>query len=150
MCVRLCQTHDAITGFCRVSFSHSPLQSLLAAREFIFLNMSLTTEQKDGISTILKAAEGGQLVASMQKLYGFLQSQSLAFSLQIPPDQVGIHEDNRDGLGCSVTQMQELMTDISQVGFHHGSTNAICIEAGSGPDLTNALDFNRLSALDIV
>jgi len=105
----------------------------------VFRIMVLSAEQKGTVDKLLRAAKAGQLVASTQKMYSYLEAQGLAWRLTIPPDQVGIHKLNRDGLGCSVTSMQELIADIAAVGFTHSRTVPICLEGVEASDL----EFNR-------
>ena len=51
----------------------------------------LGAEQKEVVGDLLQSAKAGKLVASMQKVYTYLDTNGLAWRLTIPTDQIGIH-----------------------------------------------------------
>ena len=126
-------TYNSRMTRCRTWFAAFAVRN---CKVLVFRIMVLSAEQKDMVEKLLQAAKAGQLVSSMQQVYSYLEMQGLAWRLTIPPDQVGIHRLNRDGLGCSVTSMQELIADIASVGFTHARTVPICVDADD-------LEFNR-------
>ena len=60
----------------------------------------------------LKAAEGGKLVQSIDSWHQFLLQQGLAFKQVIHCHHIGVHEQNRDGLGGSSSHVHELLTTV--------------------------------------
>ena len=86
------------------------------------------------IAGFLQAAESGKLVQSIDALHGFLLQQNLAWKQTIHCDHVGVHSQNRDGLGCSSSHVHELIKSITSIGYSGGEARGICIEIPHGPD----------------
>ncbi|CAE7534678.1 unnamed protein product [Symbiodinium sp. CCMP2592] len=95
------------------------------------------------IEGFLKAAEAGKLVQSMDSLHQFLVQQGLAWKQVIHCQHIGVHEQNRDGLGCSCSHVHELLTSIATIGFSQQEVKGICVEVPSGAEGDSIRDFNE-------
>ena len=95
------------------------------------------------IAGFLQAAESGKLVQSIDALHGFLLQQNLAWRQTIHCDHVGVHSQNRDGLGCSSSHVHELIKSITSIGYSGGEARGICIEIPHGPDGDEIREFNE-------
>ena len=76
-------------------------------------------DQKDGVG----------LVAVVDQVLAELESQGMAWTQRIRPQQVGVHPCNRDGLGVNAEDVHSLGADIL---FHSWSVLANCGRVGSG------------------
>ena len=46
----------------------------------------------------------------------------------IPCEQVGLHSENRDGLGCSSAHVHDLLKNICSIGHSQSEVRGICLE----------------------
>ena len=84
------------------------------------------------IQGCLQAAEAGKLVQWIDALHGFLVQQGLAWRQVIPCEQVGLHSENRDGLGCSSAHVHDLLKNICSIGHSQSEVRGICLEGPHG------------------
>ncbi|OLQ00277.1 hypothetical protein AK812_SmicGene17089 [Symbiodinium microadriaticum] len=95
------------------------------------------------IQGCLQAAEGGKLVQSIDGLHEFLVQHGLAWRQVIHCDHVGVHSQNRDGLGCSSAHVHDLLKSICSIGFSQSEVRGICLEVPHGPEGDEIRGFNQ-------
>lgn len=103
--------------------------------------MVLAPQVQKHIESLLREAEDGKLVHRLESVRQLLKEAGLAMQLKLKPDWIGVHEHNRDGLGCSVHQVQSLLKDIAAIGWTPSKCNPMCIESGQNIEQDRA--FNR-------
>ena len=110
--------------------------------------VALSKEDREQIQGFLQKAEGGLLVQSINGLHDFLMSRNLAWKLRLTCDMVGVHHQNRDGIGCSAGHVQDLVSNIAAIGFVESEVKAICVEVpqASSGDVVRA--FNKCLVQD--
>ena len=70
----------------------------------------------------------GQLVRSVSDAMDCCKKHGVSMSMRITPSDVGVHYDNRDGLGCNSHDVHSLLSAIYEVGWVDGETNPICVQ----------------------
>lgn len=70
------------------------------------------------------------------------RTQKLAWFTHIDPDFVHVHDKNRDGYGCSSSDVHQLCDDILDVGFNPLEPKPICAEL-SPDDVVRVQAFNE-------
>ena len=65
-----------------------------------------------------------QLRSKLDEVKELALQAGLAYEMQIPPSQVGIHPDNREGWGCSGRDSQALGSDIVGCGWSNAETSS--------------------------
>ncbi|CAE7536952.1 unnamed protein product [Symbiodinium necroappetens] len=95
------------------------------------------------IQGFLQAAEGGKLVQSIDGLHEFLVQHGVAWRQVIHCDHVGVHSQNRDGLGCSSAHVHDLLKSICSIGFSQSEVRGICVEVPHGPEGDEIRGFNQ-------
>ena len=103
----------------------------------------ITAEVRRVIEGYLAKAKGGTLVQSVNGLHDFLLKQKLAWRLKLSCEFVGVHPENRDGLGISASHVADLISNISSIGFSTAETRAICVEIPEDSRGNACRDFNR-------
>ena len=74
-----------------------------------------------------KEKEG--LVSAIDHIFEILISIGLAYYAYLPPMRVGVHPDNRYGLGIVASWMQTLMAKIVRMGWSDSACDgAVCVE----------------------
>ena len=74
-----------------------------------------------------KEKEG--LVSAIDEVFEILITVGLAYYSYLPPMRVGVHPDNRYGLGIVASWMQTLMVKIVRMGWSdEGAAGAVCVE----------------------
>ena len=112
---------------------------------FVFMahvSTSLPTEVANKVSKLIEETKNGKVVSGMAQMIEFLKANGLAREAVIPPSQVGVHMENRDGLGLNPMQTHSLLHDIIEVGFSFALTNPICIEM-YGAEQVQMVEFNN-------
>ncbi|CAE7321442.1 unnamed protein product, partial [Symbiodinium microadriaticum] len=104
---------------------------------------ALTPELRSTVAGYLKRAQEGTLVQSVNALHDFLLGQKLAWNLKLSPELVGVHPENRDGLGISASHVQELITNIASIGFSTAESRAVCLEVPADSRGDMCREFNR-------
>ena len=104
--------------------------------------MSSFAENIEAICGFLTKAEEGSIVQAITGLHEYLLNEKLAFKLRIQCDMVGVHFQNRDGIGCSATHVGELISSFAAIGFVEKEVKAICIEVPSNPRGDQVRQFN--------
>ena len=89
---------------------------------------ALTPENFDKIAEFLSKASEGSIVQAISSLHEYLLEEKLAFKARLSCDFVGVHDKNRDGIGCSAGHVHELISSIAAIGFVEAELKAICIE----------------------
>ncbi|CAE7242610.1 unnamed protein product [Symbiodinium microadriaticum] len=103
---------------------------------------SLSPENIETICGLLAKAEEGSIVQAITGLHEYLLSEKLAFKLRLQCDMIGVHFNNRDGIGCSATHVGELISSIAAIGFVEKEVKAICIEVPSDRRGDQVRQFN--------
>ena len=88
----------------------------------------LSAENLNKILDLLTKAEQGSIVQAISELHKYLLEEKLAFKMKLQCDMIGVHFQNRDGIGCSATHVSDLITNIAAIGFVESEVKAICIE----------------------
>ena len=112
---------------------------------FVFMahvSTSLPTEVANKVRKLIEETKNGKVVSGMAQMIEFLKANGLAREAVIPPSQVGVHMENRDGLGLNPMQTHSLLHDIIEVGFSFALTNPICIEM-YGAEQVQMVEFNN-------
>ena len=102
----------------------------------------ITAEVRRVIEGYLAKAKGGTLVQSVNGLHDFLLKQKLAWRLKLSCEFIGVHPENRDGLGISASHVADLISNIASIGFSTAETRAICVEIPEDSRGNACRDFN--------
>ena len=81
------------------------------------------------------AMKDQQLVRGATHVMQVLDRHSLLVRQQLQPDMVGVHDQNRDGLGLHALDVLDLITGISQVGWDDAVPSPVCIEVGTRTEI---------------
>ena len=103
---------------------------------------ALTPEVRAEIGAFLQKAKEGTLVQSVNGLHELLLQKKLAWRLKLTCDFIGVHPQNRDGLGISASHVQDLITNIAGIGFSRSESRCICIEVPEDGRGDGCRDFN--------
>ena len=105
----------------------------------------MTHELKRKIEVLIgQAVDGGKLVSSVHNVLDLLRENHLMWTQTLNPDRIGVHWENRDGVGLSCQQVHLLLDDVAAVGFSHEATGGICFEFPTDEGLRlMALKFNE-------
>lgn len=104
--------------------------------------MVLTTDHKDKIRELLSKATDGQLGKHMGLLMDFLLDQGLAVKQQIQCQLIGVHHQNRDGMGVDVGHVQSLASSIHGLGYVPSTSNNVAVEIPVGHEGAKIRKFN--------
>ncbi|CAE7278603.1 unnamed protein product [Symbiodinium sp. CCMP2456] len=113
-----------------------------SSQQGLEVGMAMSAADSVMIEGFLKAAEAGKLVQSIDSLHQFLVQQGLAWKQVIHCQHIGVHSENRDGLGCSSSHVHELLTSIASIGFSQQEVKGICLEVPSGAEGDPIREFN--------
>ena len=102
-------------------------QEMLDAAEALQLDGDKFMTIKD----MIESASSEHLVQSTRKLIAYLLKVRIAQSFDIPSEIVGVHPDNRDGQGCSWSDVYDLLDLIIDVGWSDEEVQAICMNISS-------------------
>ena len=83
---------------------------------------------KQEVAALLKKAEEGALVKSMEKVYEVLKVHQLMWCAHLHSKWIGVHESNRDGMMISPDHCHQLAQDLFEVGFVSSECHGICLE----------------------
>ena len=105
----------------------------------------VTDELKRKIEGLIaQAVDDGKLVSSVHNVLDLLKENHLMWTQTLNPDRVGVHWENRDGVGLSCQQVHLLLDDVAAVGFSHEATSGICFEIPVDEGLRQiAMKFNE-------
>ncbi|CAE6937675.1 unnamed protein product [Symbiodinium sp. CCMP2592] len=103
---------------------------------------SLSTEVRAVISGFLSKAKEGTLVQSVNALHDYLLQQKLAWRLKLGCDFIGVHPENRDGMGISASHVHDLISSIAGIGFSSAESRAVCVEIPTDSRGTACREFN--------
>ena len=93
---------------------------------------------------IVQAVDDGKLVSSVHNVLDLLKDNHLMWTQTLNPDRVGVHWENRDGVGLSCQQVHLLLDDVAALGFSHEATSGICFEIPTDEGLRQiAMKFNE-------
>jgi len=98
------------------------------------MSMSTTDDEVSALmaeaKSLIGGTEDGAIVALCEKVLKLLVAIGLVLlNVAINPMSVGVHFDNRDGLGIKAEWVHELASKIVRFGFRWSAcTDAICIE----------------------
>jgi hypothetical protein len=93
--------------------------------------MSNTPSIDDRILDLVLQADAGNLVKVTRMVLDLLQQNNISHVMRLPPGMVGVHSQNRDGLGVNGHDVHQLLSDIYDVGWDESQIIAICSEADS-------------------
>ncbi|CAE7205345.1 unnamed protein product [Symbiodinium sp. CCMP2592] len=105
--------------------------------------MSLSEAQRLMISAYLHSAEQGKLVQAVDALHDYLLQEGLAWRQVLRCDCIGVHEENRDGLGLSAGHVSDLVSNISSIGFSAAEFRGVAIEIPPTAEGEALRSFNR-------
>ncbi|CAE7698797.1 unnamed protein product [Symbiodinium sp. CCMP2592] len=105
--------------------------------------MSLSEAQRLMISAYLQSAEQGKLVQTVDALHDYLLQEGLAWKQVLRCDCIGVHEENRDGLGLSAGHVADLVSNISSIGFSAAEFRGVAIEIPPTAEGEALRSFNR-------
>ena len=91
------------------------------------LNMSQSIDGR--IAELVTQAGAGNLVRVTKQVVELLLQSDISHVMRLPPGMVGIHSENRDGLGCNGHDVHQLAVDIYDLGWDDSQISAICAEA---------------------
>ena len=90
---------------------------LKKVRELIECAEAIDGKEKDG------------LASTIEQIFEILIDIGLAYYAYLPPMRVGVHPDNRYGLGIVASWMQTLMAKIVRMGWSDDAcAGAVCVE----------------------
>ena len=88
--------------------------------------------QKDELQKYQDLAKNGQIVAATTAAMKFMEQEHLVYRLTISCQYVGVHENNRNGMGVDLAHLAELRENIAAMGYvDHGGR--ICVELDASP-----------------
>eukprot|EP00435_Cladocopium_sp_Y103_P036001 s2257_g9.t1 len=99
-----------------------------------------TVAKKELGEAMAAAMTDQQLVRGATRVMNVLDRHGLLVKQQLQPDMVGVHHQNRDGLGVHAMDVMELITGIAQVGWDDSVPSPICIEVCTDGKIA---DFNQ-------
>ena len=115
--------------------SHVPLQLFQRRDWFTSLKpslqaMAMSSDLQTEIGRLIaQSRDHGKLSSAAEQITKVLLQHGLAYKQKIQPWHVGIHPQNRDGLGVSSNEVHSLISDILQVGFSwEEASRSICVE----------------------
>ena len=80
-------------------------------------------------------AKSGGMAKATAGCLDYLETEGLAFQLNIKCVHIGVHRSNRGGMGVDLHHMHELMRTICQMGYvEQGIGARVCLELDSSPD----------------
>ena len=103
--------------------------------------MPLTLELKTKIEELLKIAEQGTLVRSMESVYRLLEENHLMSEQRISARFMGVHPWNRDGSGVSSGHVAELLGDLVELGWSDSEFRGMAVEL-SQKDMPEVRSYN--------
>jgi hypothetical protein len=86
---------------------------------------------KKELGEAMVAASQDQLVRGATRVMQVLDKHGLLVKQQLQPDMIGVHYENRDGLGVHAMDVMDLIHAISQVGWDDNVPSPICVEVGT-------------------
>ena len=107
------------------------------------VHMALSAEHKHEIGKLLLQAEQGNLASSMTDVVAYLLQHHLAYRQQVNCRDIGVHPENRDGMGLDVAHVQSLVSSINSLGFVSSEAKGIAIEIPSNARGTQMKAFNE-------
>ncbi|CAE7265657.1 unnamed protein product, partial [Symbiodinium microadriaticum] len=117
-------------------------RELVCDKQTDIMAAAMTAEVRGVIETFLAKAKAGTLVQSVNALHDFLLKQKLAWSLKLSCEFIGVHPENRDGLGISASHVSDLISNIASIGYSSAEARAICIEIPEDSRGDACRDFN--------
>ena len=95
------------------------------------------------ISAYLHSAEQGKLVQAVDALHEYLLQEGLAWKQVLRCDCIGVHRENRDGLGISASHVHDLVSNIASIGFSAAEFRGVAIEIPPTQEGEALRSFNR-------
>ena len=95
------------------------------------------------IRAYLQSAAQGKLVQAVDALHDYLVNEGLAWKQILKCDCIGVHQENRDGLGISASHVHDLVSNIAQIGFSASEFRGVAIEIPPTPEGEGLRSFNR-------
>lgn len=89
--------------------------------------MSMPLEEQ--IRSLIEAGEGGNVVSATKQVLHLLKEHKVSYEARLHPNIVGVHSQNRDGVGVLPSQVHKLLTDIVDLGFSEEVIMAVCTES---------------------
>lgn len=91
--------------------------------------MALPAHVEDFVKDVIETCQkSGAIVHAVHKLFDFLEAEGLLYKQRIHCMAIGVHSQNRDGLGISWVDAHRLVSEISQLGFVSDQCKAVCVE----------------------
>ena len=95
------------------------------------------------ISAYLQSAQQGKLVQAVDALHEYLVQEGLAWKQMLRCDCIGVHQENRDGLGISASHVHDLVSNIASIGFSATEFRGVAIEIPPTQEGEALRSFNR-------
>ena len=91
-----------------------------------------------------KGEATGQQTGAWEAILAVLTTNKMVLKLQLPPEVVGVHPQNRSNLGVDCVAAQEHGDDILQAGYSsQKASDATCFECPPGDMAKDFEDFNE-------
>jgi hypothetical protein len=81
------------------------------------------------IKSLIEAGEGGNVVSVCKQVLSLLREHGVSYEARLSPNLVGVHPENRDGVGVLPSQVHKLLSDIVDLGFCEDVITAVCAES---------------------
>jgi hypothetical protein len=95
-------------------------------------------------SYIDMAIEKGEYVSAWDAIHASLLKHNIAYKSHSPPENVGVHEQNRSGIGVGGAESHHHGSDILSVGFSwQKADDAKALECPPAPWDTDAKEINN-------
>ena len=94
-------------------------------------------------SRLSRALDGEQLVVNVHAIMDTLEKAGLVYKAKLPPQQVGAHPQNRDGLGVVSDAVHDLLDSIAEVGYMPQKVDAVAVEIPDGSEGDEIRRFNH-------
>ena len=89
--------------------------------------------QKDQIQKYIQAAANEGMMAISKKVLDYLEQETLSYVQRIKCIHLGVHHENRGGIGIDLNHMVDLVKNISAVGYVDDISTRVCIELDGSP-----------------
>ena len=83
--------------------------------------------QKDQIQKYIQAAANEGMMAISKKVLDYLEQETLSYVQRIKCIHLGVHHENRGGLGIDLNHMVDLVKNISAVGYVDDISARVCM-----------------------
>lgn len=104
---------------------------------FLFLKSLMSGFDSILEDLISQAASTGAIVKTTRSILQLLKDANVSITMRVAPNLIGVHKNNRDGLGVSGVDTMRLLANIFDLGFSETEVQAIAVEADDEDRLFN-------------